>query len=73
MFSQLPEEEGTSQKGRKALEGSGKFKDRSGETSGEEIVLPGLHQKRKQATRPEHRLSKGVKNGKTLPKRHDKH
>ena len=41
----------TSQKGRKSLGGSGKFKDRSGETrsfilpSGEEIVLPELHQK----------------------------
>jgi hypothetical protein len=38
--------------------------------SGEEIVLPGLHQKRKKATRPEHRLSKAVKKSKTLPKRH---
>jgi hypothetical protein len=53
------------------------FKDISGETgnfilpSGEDIVLPGLHQKRKQATRPEHRLSKAVKKSKTLPKRHD--
>ena len=58
---------GTSRKGRNAFEGSGIFKDRSGETanfilpSGEEIVLPGRHQKRKGPTRPEHRLSKAVK------------
>ena len=69
---------GTTRKGKKFLRGTGKFKDRSGETanfilpSGEDITLPGLHQKRKEPTRPEHRLSKAVSNGKTRPKRHNK-
>ena len=69
---------GTTRKGKKSLGGTGKFKDRSGETanfilpSGEDITLPGLHQKRKEPTRPEHRLSKAVSNGKTRPKRHNK-
>ena len=66
------------EKGKKSLGGNGKFKDRSGETanfilpSSEDITLPGLHQKRKEPTRPEHRLSKAVSNGKTRPKRHNK-
>ena len=31
--------------------------------SGEEVTLPGLRQKRKEPTRPEHSLSKAVSNG----------
>ena len=69
---------GTTRKGKKSLGGTGKFKDRSGETtnfilpSGEEMTLPGLCQKRKEPTRPEQRMSEAERNGKTLPKQHDK-